>query len=116
MRTVLRDMCNETMAFMKCRAEVWFLPYGLGYMDKSETASPIEVKYRERIDAMTPKERIACAASLFQWTQETIARQIIAKSGPMDSEQLKWLVAMRQYGADEITREMIQKALDNVFH
>jgi hypothetical protein len=83
-------------------------------MDKSKTASPIEQKYQERIDAMTPKERVARAASLFQWTRETIARQIIAKSGPMDSEQLKWRVAMRQYGADKTTREMIQKVLDNV--
>jgi hypothetical protein len=63
-------------------------------MDKRETASPIGMKYQERIDAMTPKERVARAASLFQWTRETI--QIIAKSGPMDSEQLKWRVAMRQ--------------------
>ena len=85
-------------------------------MDKSKTASPIELKYQERIDAMTPKERIARAASLFQWTRETIARQIIAKSGPMDSEQLKWRVAMRQYGGDKTTREMIQKVLDNVPH
>ena len=85
-------------------------------MDKSKTASPIELKYQERIDAMTPKERVARAASLFQWTRETIARQIIAKSGPMDSEQLKWRVAMRQYGGDKTTREMIQKVLDNVPH
>lgn len=85
-------------------------------MDKSETASPIELKYQERIDAMTPKERVARAASLFQWTRETIARQIVAKSGPMDFEQLKWRVAMRQYGSDKTTREMIQKVLDNVPH
>jgi len=85
-------------------------------MNKSDTASPIELKYQERIDAMTPKERVARAASLFQWTRETIARQIIAKSGPMDAEQLKWRVAMRQYGADKTTREMIQKVLDNYPH
>lgn len=83
-------------------------------MDKSETVSPVELKYQERIDTMTPKERVARAASLFQWTRETIARQIVAQSGPMDSEQLKWLVAMRQYGADKATRAMIQKVLDNV--
>jgi DNA-directed RNA polymerase subunit F len=83
-------------------------------MDKNEAASSVELKYWERIDAMTPKERVARTASLFQWTRETIARQIIAESGPMSSEQLKWLVAMRQYGADKTTREMIQKVLDNV--
>ena len=83
-------------------------------MDKSNVESTIELKYLERIDAMTPKERVARAASLFQWTRETIARQIIAESGPMDFEQLKWRVGMRQYGGDKKTRELIQKVIDNV--
>ena len=30
------------------------------------------------------------------------------------AERLKWLIAMRQYGADSTTRELILKALDNV--
>ena len=83
-------------------------------MDKTEPSSFVELKYQQRIDSMTPKERIARAASLFQWTRETIARQIIAESGPMPFKQLKWLVAMRQYGSDKTTREMIQKVIDNV--
>lgn len=74
----------------------------------------IELKYRERIDALTPKERVARAVSMFQWTRETIARQIVTDSGPIGPERLKWLVAMRQYGADPATREMIQKVLENV--
>lgn len=74
----------------------------------------IELKYRERIDALTPKERVARAASMFQWTRDAIARQIVADSGPMSSERLKWLVAMRQYGIDPATREMIQRVLENV--
>jgi hypothetical protein len=60
-----------------------------------------------------PPER---AVSLFKWTRETIARQIIAKPAPMDSEQLKWRVAMRQHGADKKTREMIQSVLDTIPH
>jgi hypothetical protein len=74
----------------------------------------IELKYREHIDALTPKERVARAASIFQWTREAIARQLIADLGPMSSERLKWLVALRQYGADPAIREMIQRVLDNV--
>jgi hypothetical protein len=85
-------------------------------MNMSKPESAIELEYQERIDAMTPKERIARAASLFQWTRETIARQIIAESGPMDFDQLKWHVAMRQYGGDKEARELIQKVLDNVPH
>jgi hypothetical protein len=74
----------------------------------------IELKYSERIDALTPKERVARAASMFQWAREAIARQIISDQGSMSFERLKWLVAMRQYGTDSATREMIEKALENV--
>lgn len=101
---------------MKYQAEEHCLPYGLSCMDKSETGFSVELKYQERIDAMTPKERVARASSLFQWTRQTLARQLIAESGPMDAEQLKWLVAMRQYGSNKAIRAMIQKVLDNVSH
>ena len=74
----------------------------------------VELKYQERIDAYMPKERIARAAAIFQWTRETIARQITADSGPGSPDRLKWLVAMRQYGADATAREIIQRALENV--
>lgn len=74
----------------------------------------VELKYQERIDAYMPKERIARAAAIFQWTRETIARQITADSGPVSSDRLKWLVAMRQYGADATAREIIKRALENV--
>ena len=74
----------------------------------------VESKYRSRMDALTPKERVARAASMFQWARETIARQILSDQGPMNPERLKWMVAMRQYGADKTTRELIQKALVNV--
>ena len=76
--------------------------------------SSIETTYLNRMDALTPKERVARAASMLQWARETIARQILADLGPMSPERLKWLVAMRQYGADKTTRELIQRALVNV--
>jgi hypothetical protein len=74
----------------------------------------IELKYRERIDALAPRERVARAASIFQWAREAIARQIVADSGPMSSERLKWLVALHQYGADSATRKMIERVLESV--
>jgi hypothetical protein len=40
-------MRNKTMVFMEHQAEEWPLPYGLGLMDKSETASPVELKFDE---------------------------------------------------------------------
>ena len=74
----------------------------------------IESKYVDRMDALTPKERVARAASMLQWARETIARQIISELGSMSPDRLKWMVAMRQYGADKTTRELIQKVLINV--
>jgi hypothetical protein len=72
--------------------------------------------YLDRMDALTPKERVARAASMFQWVRETIARQILSDLGPMSPEKLKWMVAMRQYGADQTIRELIQRALAHVAH
>ena len=74
----------------------------------------IEKEYKKRIDALTPKERMARSASMYQWAREIIARQIASNDGPVSSERLKWLIAMRQYGADSTMRELIRKALDNV--
>ena len=76
--------------------------------------SLIDQQYHERIDAMTPKERVARAAEMFQWARETIARQIVAEVGPISNERLKWLVAQRQYGAEPGGRAMIERMLDRV--
>jgi hypothetical protein len=78
--------------------------------------SLVEQLYRNRIDAMSPKERVARAAEMLQWARQAIARQILAEFGPMSDERLKWLVAMRQYGADPTTRAMIEKVLERVPH
>lgn len=76
--------------------------------------SVVEREYQERIDALTPKERVARAVAMFQWAREAIARQIVAESGPTSPERLKWLVAKRQYGADPATRAMIERMLERV--
>lgn len=74
----------------------------------------IEREYMKRVDALTPKERMARAVSMYQWAREIISRQITSNDGPVSSERLKWLIAMRQYGADSTMRKLIRKALDNV--
>jgi hypothetical protein len=51
---------------------------------------------------------------MLQWAREAIARQIVSDLGPMSPERLKWMVAMRQYGADREIRQLIQRALANV--
>jgi hypothetical protein len=49
----------------------------------------VESKYLDRMDALTPKERVARAASMFQWAREAIARQILSDQEPMNPERLK---------------------------
>ena len=43
----------------------------------------VERKYQERIDSFTPPERVEHAAAMCQWARESIARQIVAESGPI---------------------------------
>lgn len=74
----------------------------------------IEKEYTKRMDALPPKERMARAASMHRWSREIISRQIMLSDGPVCAERLKWLVALREYGADSGARNLILKALDNV--
>ena len=74
----------------------------------------IEKEYEKRMDALTPKERMARAASMQRWSREVIARQIKLDAGNVGSERLKWLVALREYGADSMTRDLIRKAFGDV--
>jgi hypothetical protein len=75
------------------------------------TTLPIERLYQDRIAAMTPAERVARSAALFDWTRQQIARQITAEVGELPSERLKWLVAMRLYGHEPGVRVLIEKEL-----
>ncbi len=80
----------------------------------SAADSAIERAYQHRISSMSPKERVARSAAMFQWTREQIARQILAERGPTDAELLKWLVALRLYGREPAMREMIERKLVDV--
>lgn len=80
----------------------------------SSSFSIIENFYRARIDAMTPVERVARSAAMFQWTREQLARQILAERGGCDSETLKWEVALRLYGDQPTMRDLIQRKLADV--
>ena len=77
--------------------------------------SAIESLYQQCIDAMSPAERVARSAAMFQWTREQIARQIKAQHhGPLSKERLKWLVALRLYGNEPVVRKLIENELADV--
>ena len=71
----------------------------------------LEALYRERVDRMTIAERVQRAAELFAWSRGFVGRQVVAERGALSSEQLKWEVALRQYGADPMARSMIERML-----
>jgi hypothetical protein len=80
----------------------------------SDSDCSVEVAYQQGLKALPVSERVARAAAMFQWTREQIARQIVAKSGPIDPEQLKWLVALRLYGNEPEVRGLIERKLNDV--
>ena len=69
----------------------------------------IETEYRERIDAMSVVERIRRAEILFNWSRDYIARSILAARGSISDDDLKWEVALRQYGSHPAIRELIDE-------
>jgi hypothetical protein len=69
----------------------------------------VDLEYRARIDAMSVVERVRRAEALFNWSRDYLARSILAARGPMPDHQLKWEVALRQYGAHPTVRELIDE-------
>ena len=74
----------------------------------------VESEYRERIEAMSVAERIQRAEVLFGWSRDYLARSIIAARGPMSDDDLKWEVALRQYGANPDTTKLINELRSRV--
>lgn len=64
---------------------------------------------------MSPKEKVARSVAMAAWARQTMARKIRAEVGPdMSDERIKWLVAMRVYGADSGAKALVQRMLDRV--
>ena len=74
----------------------------------------IEAEYNNRIAAMTPAERVARSAAMFQWTRDQIARRLERELGEMDAELLKWRVALELYGHEPTVRALIERRLQDV--
>lgn len=74
----------------------------------------IEAEYNRRIDAMTPTERLQRAAGMLDWARRVVASQVIEELGDLDSERLKWEVALRMYGDSEPVRSWIEARLNRV--
>ena len=78
------------------------------------TTPLVEQLYRERMDVVSPQERIARCAALLKWSRDLLARQVIAELGEVSETRLKWEVAKRMYGADPVARALIERRLADV--
>lgn len=73
-----------------------------------------EQLYEERMDLLSPQERMARCVALLKWTRDLLARQIKEELGEIEPERLKWEVALRMYGADPLARVAIERRLADV--
>ncbi|QDU26388.1 hypothetical protein ETAA8_14660 [Anatilimnocola aggregata] len=79
----------------------------------------IEEEYNTLIYSLTPRERIARSAAMFQWMREMIGRQICQEqaefgSKELTAEELKWRIALRVYAAEPAVVALIQRRLADV--
>ncbi len=73
------------------------------------TPMNIDLEYRARNDSMSVVQRIRRAEVLFNWARDYLARSIVAARGPMSDDELKWEIALRQYGANPATKALIDE-------
>lgn len=69
----------------------------------------VEREYRARIDAMSVVERIRRAEALFNWSRDYLARSIVATRESLSDDDLKWEIALRQYGSNPATKALIDE-------
>lgn len=67
----------------------------------------VEAEYRKLVDSMSVAERIRRAESLFNWSRDYITRCIIGSRDSISDDDLRWEVALRQYGSDPAIRGLI---------
>jgi len=93
----------------------WLIEVRRCIMQRKETGmSLVEDAYRRAVEAMTPEEKFARMHALLNWARELYARQLREQLGDVSDERIKWEVALRQYGSDRKTRELIERKIRDV--
>lgn len=69
----------------------------------------VEHAYRERLDGMSVVEKTRRAEALFNWSRDYVVRSIVAARGEVSDGDVKFELALRLYGADPGTRQLINK-------
>lgn len=63
---------------------------------------------------MTVAEKMQRSVAMLKWTRDMIAREIKAQTPDITLEQLRWEVALRQYGCEPQVRVLIERMLKSV--
>lgn len=81
-------------------------------------SSSIEAEYQARNDALLPKERVARALAMFQWSREMMGRQILREAAvrgvELSQEELKLRVGLRVYRGEPAVVALIERRLDEL--
>ena len=69
----------------------------------------VEAEYRARVATMSVAERVQRADAMFRWTREYLVRELALESGQATDPDLRWKLALRQYGRDPRARALIEE-------
>ena len=61
---------------------------------------------------MSVADRIRRTEELFHWSRDYLVRSIVATRGQMSDQDIKWELALRLYGSDPVTRDLIDELRD----
>jgi hypothetical protein len=76
--------------------------------------SSVDDKYRECVDALSVAERIRRAESMFCWSRDFIARSLSETFPGLSEVDLKWEIAIRQYGSSATFRNLVSECRSRV--
>jgi len=71
--------------------------------------SHVDDKYRERIGAMSASERVRRAEEMFCWSRDFLARTLAEASPGISEADLKWEIALRQYGSSSAFQALVNE-------
>ena len=71
--------------------------------------SSVDDKYRECVGALSVAERIRRAETMFCWSRDFLARSLAEASPSISEVDLKWEIAIRQYGSSSAFQTLVSE-------
>ena len=71
--------------------------------------SRVDDKYRECVGAMSVAERVRRAETIFCWSRDFLARSLAEASPNISEVDLRWEIAIRQYGSNSAFQALVSE-------